>query len=976
MDLTNYVPTPLSKMSARFNEAKYDPTMLIKASLETVEEITNGKALLTDATSPMVLQMEMGATLAAACVQEAVATLRKQYAVLAQGEEDLYLHMSDEDFLGRFASPADPVSFTFCIQVTDLVREAVYDPVEKVSKLIIPRDTTFSVDGVDFTLLYPVVVRYFDNRVLQISYDVSIANPIHTLKSTLIDVKIRQGTELEEWAFFDVAALQVAVGTEYFTVDKTYNFKKTIEFTNLFYTARVYYKNDSTAGKWKEIETTHTDQVFNIKKPTAVLKVVDSALTVEIPVIYTTSDLISGSVRIDLYTTKGEMALNLKNYRPDSIQITLKAIDEARDLSVYTEAMANVSYYAYSSDYVSGGAGEVPFSTLCEQVIYNATGPNDVPITNVQLTAEATQADFNIVKNVDVLTNRIFLATRKLPLPTQRRLITPANIGMIGFYATLAELDGHYKVVNNGDRTTFLSKALWLSQNGQLKLVSKADIDQLYALGQTAMLNQINSSQYYYTPFYYVLDSSGDEFELRSYSLDLPYGKDQNFLRLNQTLQLTVNTGSYLLTKVAQGYRLRITTQSGGHYKALEDTQVGVQLAFYPDGETTLAYINGTFVTTDVNGERVFDFIIKSNHDIDGSNLLKITNGSVQGITNYQSWVKLETKFNLLHYTTSVSENFVSDETDSFLGKFLLPSTAVGNAHEELTLHFGDTLDNLWRRSRSYMTNMVYRRHETDVPLQYTEDIYDVDQATGSIFSVNGAGELVYLIKHHKGDPVIDENGNPVFKFRAGDIMLNEQNEPVVDTSQVVGRQMDILVADGRYFFSDDVATINYRSELEEVLADWIVNDLQVLENRLLDITELYFYPETSLGDVEVQIDNNEKVYIPAEQTLNLTLYVKSPVHSNEDIRAKLSSSSISLLSTEVGKKVINMTEIKELLKTLFGSSVAAFNLTGLGGDKDYQFLTVTSDQNRLCLKKRLVVQADRTLFVEDAVNVEFKLVS
>lgn len=971
MDLTNYVPTPISDMTDRFAEAKYNPALLTKAAIETVEAITDGKAMIMDATSPFVLQLEMAAALAAGCVQENIATLRKQYAILAQTEDDLYMHMSDADYVDRFASPVLPASFTFCVLVQDLIREAIYDSSEGAYKLILPRDSDIVVDGCAFTLLYPVVIRYFDNQMLQVSYDTSIVNPVYGLKTSLIESKIRIGTEKEEWVFFNVQALQVKVSPEHTTIDKTYAFDKTIDLVDSFYYARVFFKNNNTSNKWVEMLTTHTDQVFDIKKPTAVLKVSSTQLNVRIPVIYTTNELVSGSVRIDVYTTKGDISLNMQNFTQDAFSVTLKAIDEDQDVSVYSEAMSNVSFYAYSIDYATGGKDAVDFDVLREQVIHNATGPVDIPITNIRLETDAKQNGFTIVKNVDVLTNRIFLAIKKLPVPTQSKLVTPANIGMITYSTDLLGLAGHYKAVDNGNRATLLSKAIWLSENGIVSLLTKLQYDALYALGQTAMVSAINSAQYFYTPFYYVLDASGDEFEVRSYALDQPYAKDQNFIRINQTLQLGVNTSSYRLDKVDTGYVLKIVTKSSNIYKALNDNEVGVQLAFYPYGQKTHAYINGTMEGLDEDGNRIFAFAINTNHDFTTADLFCITNAQVEGITDYQAWISLETEFKLLHYSMSVSDTFIPDATDALIGKFLLPNGVVGNVHEELVLHFGDSLDNLWRRSRSSMTNVVYKTHTENIPLLFTEDVFDYGTDGRPFQVVNG--ELVYRYLHRKGDPILDGNGDPVMKYKFGDVVLDELGQPVTETSITVGRRLDLLVVDGRYIFGDDAATVAYRKELETLLADWIVNDLAVIEGKLLDQTELYFYPETSVGEVEVYTENGEVANISADQSFSLTLFVSKAVKENDSIRGKLNRATISLLDSYVGEQVVNMTEVTEALRKLYGATVPAFTVSGLGGSNNYQLLKVVSNKDRLCLKKRLAIQADKTLIVEDDITIEYK---
>lgn len=974
MELTQTSSTALSEIKTRLDAAKYDPTMLIKAALDTVEQVTNGEVILVDASNPAVMLLEMAAVQTANAVQENIVLLRRQYSSLAMEEDELYLHMSDEDYLNRFSVPVAPVEFTFVISMNDFLRDAVYDATEKSYKLIIQRDTTINVDGVIFSLLYPVVLRRYENGVIQISYDASITNPLHTLKNTIIAPTIRAGSNQEKWLFFNVDGIQVEDSTSYFTIDKTQYFQKEIQFSDNYYYARAFYKNSNTNGSWVEIRTTHTDQVFDPAIPTALLRVETGVLIVEIPVIYTSKETITGEIRVDVYTTKGDINLNLANFRQDSFVTTLRAIDEERDTNQYTVAMSTVSFYVYSLATVLNGVDGLSFDALRDRVIYNSIGPQNLPITNVQLTAEAENNGFDIVREVDVLTNRIFLATQKLPTPAQKKLITPANIGIVPYTTDLTDLTDHYKARFNQDRVTILSKAFWRNTNGVLTILTKNDIEQLQALGQTAMVSKINDEQYFYTPFYYVLDMAGEEYEVRAYSLDQPYGLNHNFVSQNQTLQLFVNTGSYTFKKTTTGYALWITTSSGNFYKGLEDAAVGVQLAFHPDGDTVYAYINGVLETKTADGERIYRFDFETNYDIDSDHRLCITNSDIEGITEADVWVGLETTFSFLHWTTSLTDNFIPDATDGLLGKYLLPISASGNSQEQLTLHFGDNLDNLWRRSRSYVKAPRYKTYDVNVPLTYETDQYEKDPVTGSIFTMVD-GNIVYHLKHQAGDPVVDEHGAVVYKYQVGDVVLDENEQPISDYASTTGREMDFLVVDARYLFANDPATIAYVDEIDTTLTRWITDTIASIEDRLLDQTQIYFYPRTTLGVIQVQIENAEEDYLDAEQRFEVDLYVKYSIYADETIRDILKTTTIKVLDSYISREIINMTEIRDALKSYYGDAVSAFNVYGLGGDKNYQVVRIPSNKNKLCLKKNLIIQEDKTMFVEDAVTVSFKVV-
>lgn len=981
MDLTSYVPTSLSLVRDRFNDAKRDPTSLVKVALETVSEVTDGKAVLVDATLPAVMMLEMAAALAANSVQENLVLLRKQYPAIAEDEEDLYLHMSDEDYLNRFAKPSTG-TFILAFQLQGLLREMVYDSEEQAYKATIPRDTTITVDGLVFTTLYPIVLRRYEHGGVQISYDGEIINPVYALKNSIITPTVRQlgssdpaVVNYDQWVFFEINALQVSVSPQYYVLDKTYTFKKEIVIADQFYHLRAFYKNEVTNGQWVETKVTHTDQVFDIGTPTVIAKVLSGSVVVEVPVIYLTTGKLSGELRVDVYTTKGEISINLRNYREESFVMNLVAIDEERDLDVYTEAMSNISYHAYSLETVVGGAPAITYDQLRTRVIYNTIGPQNLPITNVSLETEAENNGFEIVNNVDVLTNRVFLATRRLPTPSNKKLVTPANIGINTLVTSLEALSAHPSVINNGDRLTIKSKAVWISENGKLRLVSQAELNALYAMPQTAMILAINAAQYFYTPFHYVLDASGDEFEIRAYAMDQPYAEGLNFIRQNQTLQLFVNTGSYVMEKTLSGYVLRITTKSGAYYQNMDDNQIGVQLAFTPYGENTLAYLNGVQESINADQERTFRFDIETNHDFNTDGLLCITNSTVQGVSNYKAWVSLSTTISLLHHTNSITEAFLADETDALLGKFMLPPGSAGNSHEKLDLHFGDALSGLWRRSRSFLQDRVYRRYIENIPRLYETDEYSIDGVTGSIFSIVN-DEIQYTILHHAGDPVLDADGEPVYWHEIGDVILDEENNPVYDVNSVTGREMDLLVVDGRYFFANDPATVAYRNEIETTLTGWITRDVVALQGRLLEQTRVFFYPKTTLGMIQVYTENNGEDYLSAEQAFAVTLYVKKSIYADADIRDTLRLTTVKLLDSYISQSTVNITEILEKLRGLYGSSVTAFQLSGLGGERNYQLIRVGSERNKLCLKKQLVAQADKTTIVQDAVTIEYKLAS
>src|SRR5690606_34847472 len=103
-------------------------------------------------------------------------------------------------------------------------------------------------------------------------------------------------------------------------------FEATYTFDDQFYHVRAYMSNVN--GGWTEIATTHTDQTFDPTKPTLVLKVINDKLHAEFPLVYSTQGLLTGELRIDLYTTKGQVDFDLGSYGNNGFEIEFNAIDD------------------------------------------------------------------------------------------------------------------------------------------------------------------------------------------------------------------------------------------------------------------------------------------------------------------------------------------------------------------------------------------------------------------------------------------------------------------------------------------------------------------------------------------------------------------------------------------------------------------------------------------------------------------------
>jgi hypothetical protein len=961
----------MTTLMSRLEQVKYNPSSIQRIMLDYLDEVTAGEVNIVDPTNPFVFLLESSAVNTALAVNESLTNLRKQYPSLAQTEDELYLHMSDHDYVDRFAVPAETV-FTVAVQVLDLYANVITDPVEGCDRVEIPRDSVITVDGLPFTLQYPITIKRYPNGVVSIMYDAEIPSPLQGLTTNIIDYTVRKDDTGIEWIFFGVPVKQMQIETSYHHLQASAVFAQDVTYQDRYYYCRIWYRpNDH----WIEMAITHTDQVFNPTIPTAVLHVYTGMVNVFIPTVYLSTGLVSGEIRVDIYSTRGSLSVNLSTYKLNAFEMELKAIDEDRDLNVYTNAMSDISYHAFNYDVITGGTNGIDFLTLRDRVIYNSVGSNQLPITNIQIESYVQDRGFDLIRNIDVVTNRIFLATRRMPKPLNAKLITAANMGIASIVIDLKALSDYSNIRRNGDRVTLLSDNLYTSNNDQLSLVSDSEYALLMHSTVSAYISRINTTQYLYTPFHYVLDSSQNEFEVRAYALQYPSARDLSFVSQNQTVQLAVNTGAYILTHVHDGYILEVTTKSGEFYKATASNEVDVQIGFYGVGQNAMAYIPGTLKSIDANGERVYTFFIQTNYNIDHLHHIQIVNARLQVGSTIDIWVSLDAEIHLLYTTTSIPEGFTASPIDTMLCMSLLQPASVGITHERLQLHLGSALKALWTRSRTFASGLEYDKYRFNVPMVYAEDVYALDPVTNSIFNVSSTGTLEYVIEHHAGDPVLNAAGDPVYLHRAGDPVVNTQGQPTLVSVLSSSIEFDMLMIDGRYAFANDSAFVEYRQEISEVITSWVTVDLQSIQDILLEQTKIFFYSHTSLTGVRALINQGIEMVIPAEQSPVIDLYVTADVYANQDIRARLTTSTISLLDTYIDQTQLSMSDLTASLRTLYGDTVSSLTISNFGGPDlgIVPTLIVLVDQhNRLCLRKRLVLQPDGTTIVEEDISINF----
>ena len=231
------IQTLLDKLSTR----KHNPSTIQQTIFEHLDEITGGEVNVVDPTNPFVFLLESSAVNTALAINENIINLRKQYPSLAQTEEDVYMHMSDRDYLNRFSTPAETV-FNIVVNLDDILNRMVYNTADRAFKATIARDTFFTIEDYVFTLQYPIDIRKYDNGIITVSYDAEIVSPIDVLQTNIIEYTARKalnddGSELKQ-LFIPIKVKQFKIDSTNFTLQQSTYFSQRIQFTDRFFFVR------------------------------------------------------------------------------------------------------------------------------------------------------------------------------------------------------------------------------------------------------------------------------------------------------------------------------------------------------------------------------------------------------------------------------------------------------------------------------------------------------------------------------------------------------------------------------------------------------------------------------------------------------------------------------------------------------------------------------------------------------------------
>ena len=926
------------------------PTIIIEETLNNFDTELNNGTISRDFTSPFHMALEFSTTLSKDSLLATQSIIRRKIPSLATSSADIFLHIHNDLKDNMFAIPGT-APLVFYINILDLKQFGVKE--NNSFKMTLPSSSIVEVRNVTFTLLNDIEITLKDNGTItveQINNDLDIAvNDIGILNSALYT-----DSEGVEWIVFETNVKNITKTSYNIPITISNNFKKSIGISKKYSTIYISY----TDGTIKPMKVSYSDEYLNEKEPTAIVSLETNNLTVYIPDIYLLDRTVTGILNIDLYETDGDIYLPLNQLAITDYVLTLFNTGK----TIYTAVSPNITMAVNSRGILSNGIDNMTFEDLKNAVVNSTLGDIDLPITDLQIKRKAKMSGYELDLVKDTLFSRLYIASKSLPEPDSTLIHSKPDLY---FNRTTVNLDTDmYNDFISIYEDVFIIKkdsVFKYDNNGNIFLINNAEMSMLNNMTKATRIEYLKTNKLFYTPFTYVVKYDENITSTEVYYLK-PNMENIRILNKNFNILQKVNTDLYQINKTTNGYQILSTIKYNDELSKTDMSKLKARLVFNIYGSTSKLYFDASYNTT----SQMFEFNIQTGYLYD--NVINLDNGSSLLVDRT---VELKTKAYM--YIYSIDNTIVDSERylTSEFGKTNEYITIL--TKEAIDISFGTKLDYLYNSIYNLYTNRKYKRYQYDVPLTYEEDVYET-QPNGLIFQtevlLSGKVNLSATLLHKKGDIVYDNENNIVYKYKMGDIILDENGEPIIDIYSGISRILNIMMLEYEYKLAETESYKIYNNLVMDIVYSMAYSDMKTLNNITLENTVIKYRSFRNIEDVNVDI-NNVSYKLGYNIKPIVTLYINKEneiTASNilEDYKSKCGK----IISKHLNNNVIVLRDIKDEIIALLGSSIKAISITDIDPNNN-EVINIIGN-NRFTIDKKLEINEANLYTVK--YNMELKI--
>lgn len=946
---------------------RHDPRTTVKVVMEHIEN--HNDIDIVDASNPFVCLLELAVLTSSNTINSTTSLMRKSYIRLSQDYEDLYPHINNVEILNQFAIPSNTNIF-FVLPESDIENYGVMSESGNYHQITIPRHTLIKADELSFLTLYPIEIKKYVNSSILISLDTDITHPLYGYKNRILKHQRQIDQTNQNWIHFNVNLPQLSLVSYQDSIIKNNYYSENYSYDDDIVAVFVYHKVD---GAWTKIEVSLSEHIHDTLTPTAYIKLTD-VVTVTIPSVYLNNGLISNSIRIDIYTTKGDIDVDMAEIGIDSYTREALIIDPDNDNTLESQSFRQISYSNYGLEKLEGGRSSIGFNDLRTRVINQSLGPIETPITKEQVITYIDNKGFSYVKYLEILNGQMHMVTKgfESSYGDIKVDISPdMTIGNLIFNPD--DINGSSGIVTHDNSTVIKSNTLFLEENGIFSILPDSKVLEINQSAYNTRVNLINNLSTWFSPFYYKFDFSNDVLDISVYDLDNPSIKHVNFYQQNNLTGIDVNTNTTDLQRTTTGFTLNLSTISGDGYKNLDVSEVNIQARITSNNKGF--YLKGDVVPAPTTeGEKVFNINLDTNLLLQDGGLTLTNLYDIYGIAT-DTVVGMEFELELYYTTDSSAIPHEYSLLDKEVNAYLLPENTIVISKEIITVKIGDQIDTLWHRGSMIFKEDVYVKHLVDVPLTYTKDVYQINSLNGSnLFIDSETCSVSRIIEHHAGETVRDHLNEAVLKYRIGDNVLDNNGDPIVDKAKSMVIEVDLPLLEGLYYFADAENHVSYLSYITDLMRQRLNSNLIDINRGFQEQSMSYYGSYVTHGKIKA-LNNKQEVMISARKDLSLTIYLRETSTADINVKTLIQTRAIEIINSLIHQKEIFFDVIRTELNNSLGDVIHGVHLTDENNEALSGLIKIKNDDQQTVLNKVMYINNSGKLAVKPTTEVKFVVI-
>ena len=703
--------------------AKYsNPFNLSYNYVELIEnKLLGNEGELLDNNSVFGFTIDMNATMNAHLINEVCNVVPSLYPARVQTSEELYKHLSDNEFIGIFANPA-LTELEILLDKQYLIANAEsYNT--NYNKVVIPKSSTFKLDDFIFGIYYPIEIRINKHtKTFQISYDTTTYgnNPLHTLNQNTIEHRIINYKGLELLSF-KLPIYQFETVTQIENIIKETGFIKSYNYLNSFYAIRIYNYID---GEWIEIKKTLSDKIYDPKELTAKITIKPDIqkINIIIPQIYFDDDKVGNKIKVEMFNTLGELDIQTSTIEDT---ITVNFVSQNPDIQRYANIFKNIKVMSalVCTNRILGGSNSTDFELLRSMVIDNSFY-NKVLTTPADIDIWLKNKGFSNVEHCNGILKRIYYCFRKLT-DDEGDTIAASSLATNFTLNILKDVD---TIVDNENGTyVILPNTLYKYNNVKniAEILSNDEVHELENLPRLQKIDAYNDNIYTVSPLYTRINTNTEYPFALSYNLDSPKINTINFIAENIEIitQLTVVSAQISCKEKYAGYKIELTISKTADIKDITHDRFKIYCNTGVDG--TIVYTEAIYIEK-VDDYDLYEIDLSSNYNINDdfrlliTNLLSINSGDAHYIplTFDLDLVFLIDKTVLKPGPSNEGTMRRNLPIDKYLDYIAL-------SEQTLNIKLGHTMSGIYNKLDLSYTDKQYAKYKTNEYATYSGDVLE-----------------------------------------------------------------------------------------------------------------------------------------------------------------------------------------------------------------------------------------------------------